>query len=316
MLFNVILCYEGQILRENEQCNLSKAHLEFFLKKFTGHSTAMSHDEDLIKRHYNMRPNRSVHERKYTRNINIRNINNYVKNCLIMEFIRPNDRVLDIGVGKGGDLKKYHNAGVAELYGVDIANRSILDATARARDYNYRMKMIFKTKNGLTAPLQLCRTFDVVSIQFAFHYAFSSAEHLQVAIQNISSHLHSGGYVLITIPSKDEILHRVSSGRASNTYYEIKMKTPVSEALYGNSYLYSLVDSLDRCIEYLVDIPELTKRMEEADMKLVTNTPFPRYIDKQRIHREGIYRRMCRRELNNEEWDVVSLHNVIVFRKN
>lgn len=104
-------------------------------------------EQEEIRHLYNARPNMNERDRRSTRNINIRQANNFVKACLIKKYIRPHDRVLDLGVGKGGDFAKYKSSRISELYGLDIANRSILDAVERAREGNYPFKIVLKTRD-------------------------------------------------------------------------------------------------------------------------------------------------------------------------
>lgn len=272
-------------------------------------------DCDLIRRHYNARPNRTVKERMSTRNIRIRAVHNYVKSCLIQQYVQYGDSVLDIGVGKCGDLLKYKSARISELYGVDIADRSILDGVERARNSDFDFKIILKSRDGLNTHLRIGKLFNIVSFQFSFHYSFVSEQSLEITLTNISEHLLVGGYVLMTIPSKQVILDRIANNSCSNSYYTIELRDKTSQSIFGNGYYFSLVDSLDRCIEYMVDVDELDKRMKERGMERIEKIGFPEYIDKHKKTNENQYRRMCRTELNEEEWEVVRLNMVIVYRK-
>ena len=275
----------------------------------------MADDIEAIKKHYNGISNKSIEERENTRNINIRKMNNFIKTCLIKKFIVNNDRVLDIGIGKGGDLSKYKNVGVNELYGIDIANKSILDAIKRFREGDYRFKASLKTKNGYSNVFDLHRTFDVVSIQFSFHYAFSSEATFDIAIQNISNHLKYDGYFIITIPCKNEILRRKKIGKLSNFYYKIEFIDPNSEDLYGNGYYYSLIDSVEECIEYLVDMNELQRKMEIKGFELIENTPFEDFFNMEMQYNLKSYNNISYIHLNSDEHEVFNLHNIVVFKK-
>lgn len=272
-------------------------------------------DQEDIKNHYNARANKSVRERKMTRNINIRNAHNFIKSCLINKYVRNGDSVLDLGFGKGGDLQKYRNAGVSVLYGLDIADRSILDAVERARSGNYPFKIVLKTRNTFGEPFDLGRAFDVVSVQFAFHYAFAEKRILETAIKNISNHLRYDGYFIFTTLDKNEILRRRDAGTLANSYYRLEFKESGSSSVYGNTYNYTLVDSLDSCVEYTVDMDELAKIMRASGFRLVECTPFRTFKTAEMAYNSKYYKAMCPRELNAEEQAVFDLHIAVAFQK-
>lgn len=272
-------------------------------------------DQEIIKTHYNSIANRSVRERAGTRNINIRNANNFIKSCLIRKYVRRDSTVLDLGIGKGGDFQKYRSAHVRELYGMDIADRSILDATERAREGQYPFKITLKARDVFGRGFELRRSFDVVSSQFAFHYAFASEQTLDTALRNISAHTSCGGYFIFTTLDKDEILGRRQSGRLSNSYYKIEFKGDCADSIYGNAYYYTLVDSVDSCVEYMVDMGELERKMEGAGFRLVEKESFEGFRKKSMAAAGDGPGRMRWHELNPEERSVFDLHIVAAFQK-
>ncbi|ELA42686.1 uncharacterized protein VICG_00001 [Vittaforma corneae ATCC 50505] len=272
-------------------------------------------DKESIKRHYNQIPNKSRQERRHTRNINIRNANNFIKSCIIKSYVKPCDSVLDIGVGKGGDFIKYQIAKVKEVYGLDIANRSILDALSRARESHIDFKLVLKVKDCFTTRFDLRKKFDIVSIQFSFHYCFAKEEYVHVTLDNIEKHLVKNGHVLITIPCKEEILKRAKEDNLSNRFYSIRFKDRDSEKIYGNAYYYTLLDSVNDCVEYLVDMKTLVSKAQQRGLELVKNTPFREFYDENAKLYTELHDRLVSRPLNKEEEEVVSLHHIIVFKK-
>lgn len=275
----------------------------------------MSKDLDCIKNHYNKVVNKSIEEREHTKNIVIRKMHNFVKNCLISKYILRNYRVLDIGIGKGGDFQKYKACNISELYGIDIANKSIVDAIKRFREGEYRFKTTLKTRNGYSELFSLHKIFDVISIQFSFHYAFSSEKSLDIAIQNIYSHLKYDGYLIATIPSKEEIMKRKRSGKLSNSLYKIEFINSNETSIYGNSYYYSLVDSVDRCIEYLIDIKALEQKFYEKGLVIVENISFPDFVNKESSYNARFQYIPSGIKMSSDEFEVFSLHSVLVVKK-
>jgi hypothetical protein len=57
-----------------------------------------------------------------------------VKSCLILKYVKPDDRVFDLAMGKGGDLPKWKRAKIGSYFGADIARDSVQEH-ARTR-YN------------------------------------------------------------------------------------------------------------------------------------------------------------------------------------
>lgn len=272
-------------------------------------------DQEIIKSHYNIRANKSMRERRNTKNINIRNANNFIKSCLIRKYVKRDDSVLDLGIGKGGDFHKYKNVHIRELYGIDIADRSILDATERVREGQYPFKITLKTKDAFAREFRLKKSFDVVSSQFAFHYAFSSEQVLDTTLKNINTHMNYGGYLILTTLDKNEILRRKTSGQLSNTYYRIEFKSSDAGQVYGNAYYYTLVDSVDSCVEYMVDMDELERKMGVIGFKLVERTSFEKFKEMEMAYMCDHSSHMHWTGLNSEEKSVFDLHIVVVFQK-
>jgi len=386
-----------------------------------------------IAKHYNDRENKGLSERRTTKNINIRKVNNAIKLKFIKTYVSKNDKVLDIGFGKGGDIHKYKFCGVSLLYGVDIASRSLLDALERIHEgefhydargsgykiansntesecksasdhrgsgykgdneykgsayrsgdgyaaneyksdneykegehktgdglatgsihltsthhslahassfyrnndnpqssaYNYRQsfppfKIILKTRDLMRELVRFPYKFNVISSQFAFHYSFETEDTLKTVVKNISENLEDNGYFIATVPNKEEILSRLFGGSSANStgtsdhkskslensLYKIRFtRKPSREKIYGSEYYYSQVDSIDSCIEYLVDIPTLILAFKREGLILVENLSFSEYRKDPKV---------CDRKrmfLTSEEEDVIDLYDVIAFRK-
>lgn len=272
-------------------------------------------DREQIKKHYNQIPNRSIQERKNLRNYTVRNVNNFIKHCLMKKYINKMEAVLDLGIGKGGDFGKYEMLNVREVYGVDIANRSILDALQRAREGRYKFYLTLKVKDCFCTEIDLKKKFDVVTAQFSFHYCFAKEKYLDITLNNIDRHLRPGGYFMMTIPSKKEILRRLEKNKLSNDLFKIEFKNRDSKEIFGNAYYYTLVDSVYDCVEYLVDMDVLKEKAEKKGWSLVEETPFERFFeDSVSLYQDTFYR-LVKRDPRDCDMEVVSLHDVVVFKK-
>jgi mRNA (guanine-N7-)-methyltransferase len=68
-----------------------------------------------VASHYNSRPDAGLEARNESPILPLRKFNNWVKSAIISQFGRRGGRVLDLGAGKGGDLRKWAAANVREL---------------------------------------------------------------------------------------------------------------------------------------------------------------------------------------------------------
>lgn len=78
--------------------------------------------QQLVRSHYNARPNTSVEDRVRSPIYHLRNFNNWIKSALIADFTSPRATVLDLCAGKGGDLPKWCKANI--LYWVAAGGES------------------------------------------------------------------------------------------------------------------------------------------------------------------------------------------------
>jgi mRNA (guanine-N7-)-methyltransferase len=56
----------------------------------------------IVREHYNARPEVDPRERKNSPIFFLKSVNNFVKSCLINEMVPPRSKVLDVCCGKGG----------------------------------------------------------------------------------------------------------------------------------------------------------------------------------------------------------------------
>jgi mRNA (guanine-N7-)-methyltransferase len=275
----------------------------------------MSSNKWKIREHYNRIRDKGRESRRRSKAINIRNANNFVKSSLIRDYVKKGDAVLDLGCGKGGDLLKYEKVGISEYHGVDIAEVSINDAAMRLKKSNCSFKARFSVHDAYNERMQLGRKFDVVSSQFSFHYAFATRESLGTAVRNVAEHLKEDGYFIVTVPSKRAILENLANGKSGNEYYKIEFAEDGVSLADRREYLFSLVDSVDRCLEYFVDIDELKNGLEEHGISLIESAPSGEFYRRACEGNRDLYDRLGLKELSESEMEVVALYDVLVFHK-
>lgn len=222
--------------------------------------------EEVVRTHYNEKKERGREWRATESKIKgLRMFNNWIKSVVIQkfgpspEFIMKAQShyggtgvepllVLDMGCGRGGDLKKWHNSPQqVDLYvGIDPADVSISVArdrhTAIQREVRRGRKLFqgnffvmdawtqwigslpFMKNVGIDESLNpaLNRApdrwspggnFDVVSMMFCLHYSFESEAKARGMLRNVVSALKKGGRFFGTIPDSNIIAKKLMGPR-------------------------------------------------------------------------------------------------------
>ncbi|EDO17552.1 hypothetical protein Kpol_534p32 [Vanderwaltozyma polyspora DSM 70294] len=258
--------------------------------------------DQIVRQHYNERTYiASKSKRALSPIIKLRNFNNAIKYMLIDKFTHPGNIVLELGCGKGGDLRKYGSAGVSQFIGIDISNASIQEAHKRyqsMKNLDYQVILITgdcfgESLGKVVEPFPQCRfPCDVVSAQFCLHYAFETEEKARRTMINISKSLRIGGYFFGTIPDSEFIRYKLNKisedvekpswGNAiykvtfkNNEYFKNDKEFP---SPYGQIYTYWLEDAIDNVPEYVVPFETLRSLADEYGMELELQMPFNKFF--------------------------------------
>lgn len=147
-------------------------------------------------------------------------ITKHVYEHLTHTWLRNTKAVLDIGIGKGGDLWKYTSKELKIDYIVGIENESFLLSGADDCALT-RLKQIKETKKSKNEPMDttVCflhmdgrsniydklkeknveMDFDIVNCFFAIHYFFRDQESLTAMLENVSEMLTYNGFFIGTM---------------------------------------------------------------------------------------------------------------------
>lgn len=286
-------------------------------------------DQERIAAHYDdIILNQHLYTKKRDATTNLRRINNFIKTIILNKYVKQNDALLDLGCGKGGDLQKYQKLKIKKYVGVDISEKSIKEAENRVR----KLKINFATQFCLADAyndilffdgcLSRSNQFDVITSQFSFHYAFFDDLSLKTAVTNVNANLKPAGFFIITVPRKNIITNRILKHRAHNSLYRI---TDVStfgattsksqNSKSWKSYNFSLVGSVNECIEYFVDYVKLKNMLEEKNFDVVERTRFMAVLEEGAKKNPGLFTKMKIENPNKNETEVIGLYEVIVFQK-
>ena len=225
----------------------------------------------------------------------LRDYHNHVKYELCKELIpnRDND-LLDIGVGRGGDMHKWHKCEIQNVYGIDISKGSILDAISRFKGCEYlkhRKYRFYYTRkkesfqNIYDAKIKPCKydRFKYISCMFAFHYFFENENSLNQFFCDINNFIQSNGILMLTVPDGDAIMKLLQNKQTfQNSCMRIDLNSRDIRGI-GDEIDFYLTDTLyfgDKFVskEFLVFENILKQKCQKYNFKIIKNCMFHDYI--------------------------------------
>ena len=123
---------------------------------------------------------------------------NFIKACLIEEYVPEESKLLDLGCGKGGDFMKLKRKRLSLYYGVDLSDVCI--NLAKERAINLQFPCSLKCDDFTNLKWQSCMFYDTVMAQFSIHYSFNSEKNATHVLQGIYDSLKEGGLFIGCIP--------------------------------------------------------------------------------------------------------------------
>lgn len=252
-----------------------------------------------VASHYNQRQDVGTEARKNSPIIGLKRFNNWVKSALIRLYapLESDDqkgiRILDLGCGKGGDLRKWDQHHVSEMVMLDIAEVSIQHARSRYNESSFRWDAHFFVGDGFRTPLDqlvpaqlLEPMFDVVTMQFCLHYGWDTEENARKMLTNVAKWLRPGGTFIGTIPDEETLFGRLEeTGDAAalefgNDEYKVEfdIRYAQGDMPFGNKYHFWLKDAVDNVPEYVVDWRMLESIANELGLRLVYKARFDQIL--------------------------------------
>ena len=190
--------------------------------------------------------------------------------------------LLDLAVGKGGDMQKWYDNGIMHVVGFDIDENSITEARNRFDQLLMNLKkrgvrvlpvyeyyvMDLSQKSNLEKISNILkqRKFNIVSCQFAIHYFFRNKESLINLMTIVKDYSLKGAYWIGTTVNGDMVMDLLKGKKMiGNNIYSIEKKYNEVVNAYNNTYLVALGEKTDtehyfankKSEEYLVTIDEL-----------------------------------------------------------
>lgn len=252
-----------------------------------------------VASHYNQRKDIGTEARENSPIIGLKRFNNWVKSAIIQMCtpLESDDkkgiRILDLGCGKGGDLRKWNHNHVSEMVLLDIADVSIQHARSRYNESSLQWDAHFFVGDGFRTPLDqlvpdhlLQPMFDVVSMQFCLHYGWDTEQSARTMLTNVAKWLRPGGTFIGTVPDEETLFGRLEETQDAadlefgNDDYKIEFdeRYALGDVPFGNKYHFWLKDAVDNVPEYVVDWRMLESIAIEFGLRLVYKARFDQIL--------------------------------------
>ena len=213
---------------------------------------------------------------------------------------------MDIGSGKGGDIKKWKRARLGEVYGIELDVKNIeyarnlfgkiprpkprvmyfIGDCSRLIFPDYDAGLTESDKINLRTYLPAQYTFDIIGIQFALHYFFKNEITFRTILQNITDNCKIGGYFIGTCFDGVRLFKALKGKKKISGEDEEGQLIWSIEKDYKTTRFNANKNSLGREIkvfvksignfhtEYLVNFEYLDKMLIDYGFEKVRVTPF------------------------------------------
>lgn len=240
----------------------------------------------------------------------LRKYHNSIKRTLYNKYTKNIDNLLEIAIGKFGDLNKIIDNKVKYVLGYDIDAASIEEAERRVRsNKGYTPKVQLNVLDLSKNIIKPTVPFDVVSAMFCFHYFFESEKTFNTIISSIKSNIKPGGFFIgamfdgmsllnLKVP-ESEVIELSDNGEV---HFRLNFKQK-SKSAFGNKVSVYIKDTvLDEPMdEYIVDFNLFVKLMKSNGFELIDSKMFGSFYDQSF-------------KLNSLQKEVSFLNRTFVFR--
>jgi mRNA (guanine-N7-)-methyltransferase len=167
---------------------------------------------------------------------------------------------LDMAGGCGGDFSHWERCGLAYLLLADLTKGRTREARRRYETQRppFRFEAVFLHADcfgtRFSATLDPAIRFDVVSCQFALHYAFGSEERVRLAMQNVADRLNPGGFFCGTVPNAEMLKQKQKKAvdeKWANSICSLQFEGEL-EREFGARYIFWMRGAVDHLPEYVV----------------------------------------------------------------
>lgn len=246
--------------------------------------------------------------------INLRVFHNWVKSDLFQnvsnklknEYDVDKIRILELAVGKAGDLFKWKSIEAYEVVGVDISSESVFGKNGAyerhrklqnqkgiPRCWFYVMDLSMPESFKKLKEILQNKKFSIISCQFAVHYFFEKPEAFKNIVKIIDYFLEENGYFIGTTLNLEAVNKLISleGNPVNKELYSIEKINTDSETetntAYGNKIHVSLGKKDEDhyfgqniSVEYLTNSTEMTTQLKEIGLNKIDDKMFKKYYTK------------------------------------
>jgi len=230
----------------------------------------------------------------------MRRLHNLIKRNLISSYCKTK-KVLDLGIGNGGDLSKYLNSNTSFIFGVEPYDKNYNELLKRITDeFKNKVKLIKKRAQDTKDIVEIVgvKGVDIVSSFFSLSFFFfkDRPEDLDQLVQTISQNLKEGGYFIGTTIDGEKT--KAFLQKQDNQKFEfeggyIKMNDD------DTVVIQSIGNIVQTQTESLVDFKKLVEKLKDVGISLENSDFFPE----------------SENTLSKEEFFLNSLYRSFVFKK-
>ena len=243
-----------------------------------------------VKDEFNKFINHEISERRKKSSVSsMRKFHNFIKKQMLYVIVKlihsENINLLDIAVGRGGDMFKWNELKIKNVFGFDKSDTAINSinpfdqgAKERLRINPVQTNIYYEVGDAMHPTGELVQKIkefnsknqiNIISCQFAMHYFFKNDAYLDNIFKVFTFFLKKGGYFFGTTTSGNKILENIN---VKNPLFEIN-KTKVE-----NEYTFTINDTFDKgnyfnssgeSVEYIVDFKKLISIADKYNLKPV-----------------------------------------------
>jgi mRNA (guanine-N7-)-methyltransferase len=250
---------------------------------------------------------------------NLKRFNNFVKRKMLEDTIKHSHvkSILDLGCGKGQDLKKYIDNGVKNVTGYDISQGYINEAIRRLETYKSSSSLkdlnySYHVADLRTDKLQLDYRSDAVVMNFMIHYLFESEQSFSNLMENILKNISTHGIIIITYLDGEKIRKNLKDKETYFVGKHFKIQNGQDNKVqkpFGKSIKVSMDNTVaSNSDEFLVAEKDLSELFSASGFSVLQKGEFDKFLPE--------WVEKGRNFLNNEEQEISTLNKYIVFRKN
>lgn len=285
-----------------------------------------------------------------TRHSNIqamKRFHSFIKFQMYGRYAKEADWVLEVAIGRYGDIFKWVDAGIKNIVGIDIDKNAIKEGEAFvanliAEGSLKKAPNIYSVVGNFSDDIDFLLSginekyelgiiegiLDVVSCQFAMHFFTSSAETLEKFAENVRRLLKKGGIFMATTMDAHRLdrllkVNKIEDGES----FDLKMKDKKTgklstvfsiRRLYDNTSKGKLLDIGQQVAvfvesigstnrEYLVNFDYVSKVFKKKGMELIKKMSFEEVYPTWKKKREI--------DMTDVEKTFSFLNSVLVFKK-